>query len=715
MGTCQSSTGAAAAANKPSASNAKLPKTNDGASRPKCRVNSINESSINSSATGMTTAVSFLRSCEECPIPEEHALSDYEHHQHTVPNLIAAPPHAPKNKADRILDYLKTSGATGSRNMVHIENTEGMPIEAVYDGVHDGGILGEGITGSVRLITHKKTGIQLAVKRLDLVRVADDIHLDRLLDEIKIMCALDHPNIVCLEEVYEGDSELYLTQELCKGGDLFDRLDEQPDYHYSEAECARLVKQISSAVAYLHSKGVIHRDLKLENFLFQDERNDSELKMIDFGLSKHFQEGDIQTEKVGTPYSVAPEIIKGSKGYDEKCDVWSIGVICYLLLCGETPFGGDSIEDNLSQVRKNITSGNVPFDPDLWGNVSEEAIDFVKSLLVLDPEQRPSALEAQNHPWVQKMWRRRKSLDHQDTTLDPKVVSGLVSFKSLSTTKRFLCEVLSFTLQPEQITGLHEEFEKMDVDGTGEISLSKFKDALLAQSGQHSLGEDEIEEMFSGLKLRNTDASIQWHEFLATCLSQCHIDDRNIRLAFERLDTERKGFITWQDLQRSMDMYGSADSKHDLQRIWVNHIIDFSMDKHHMTFEDFYSLLKLEQGDKSNSRPSLRIFDPAAGTAEEITHPKQCGLRHSMMGPAVNVKEIWGNSEEPPEVSPFSAYQGIRGFLAEASKGVDTDKKQSKKDKRKRRITVVTGHRGQLMSGQLMRREPEPIMHCNSD
>ena len=161
--------------------------------------------------------------------------------------------------------------------------------------------------------------------------VADDDHLDRLLDEIKIMCALDHPNIVCLEEVYEGDSELYLTQELCKGGDLFDRLDEQPDYHYSEAECARLVKQISSAVAYLHSKGVIHRDLKLENFLFQDEGNDSELKMIDFGLSKHFQEGDTQTEKVGTPYTVAPEVILG-KGYDERCDVWSLGVICFLLL-----------------------------------------------------------------------------------------------------------------------------------------------------------------------------------------------------------------------------------------------------------------------------------------------------------------------------------------------------------------------------------------------
>lgn len=111
---------------------------------------------------------------------------------------------------------------------------------------------------------------------------------------------LDHPNIVRLEEVYESQSEIYLVQELCLGGELFDRLDEQPDYHYTEAECARLVKQMLSAVRYLHSKGIIHRDLKLENFLFSSTAQDSELKMIDFGLSKHFTYGEVQHEAVGT-------------------------------------------------------------------------------------------------------------------------------------------------------------------------------------------------------------------------------------------------------------------------------------------------------------------------------------------------------------------------------------------------------------------------------
>ena len=162
----------------------------------------------------------------------------------------------------------------------------GKPIEEVYNGVHDGPVLGSGISGLVRLVTHKATGLKYAVKCLDLGLVDTEEGLQQLREEIYIMCQLDHPNIVRLEEVYESHSEIYLVQELCLGGELFDRLDEQPDYHYTEAQCARLVKQMLCSVRYIHSKGIIHRDLKLENFLFSDTGADSELKMIDFGLSK---------------------------------------------------------------------------------------------------------------------------------------------------------------------------------------------------------------------------------------------------------------------------------------------------------------------------------------------------------------------------------------------------------------------------------------------
>lgn len=159
---------------------------------------------------------------------------------------------------DEMMEDRREFGTLG-QNVVHLEVPFGKPIEEVYDGVHNGPVLGSGISGMVWLATHKATGIKYAVKVLDLGLVESPDGLQQLREEIYIMCQLDHPNIVRLEEVYESHSEIYLVQELCLGGELFDRLDEQPDYHYTEAECARLVKQMLSAVRYLHSKGIIHR------------------------------------------------------------------------------------------------------------------------------------------------------------------------------------------------------------------------------------------------------------------------------------------------------------------------------------------------------------------------------------------------------------------------------------------------------------------------
>lgn len=159
---------------------------------------------------------------------------------------------------DEMMEDRREFGTLGE-NVVHMEVPFGKPIEEVYDGIHNGPVLGSGISGMVRLATHKATGIKYAVKVLDLGLVESAEGLKQLREEIYIMCQLDHPNIVRLEEVYESHSEIYLVQELCLGGELFDRLDEQPDYHYTEAECARLVKQMLCAVRYLHSKGIIHR------------------------------------------------------------------------------------------------------------------------------------------------------------------------------------------------------------------------------------------------------------------------------------------------------------------------------------------------------------------------------------------------------------------------------------------------------------------------
>ena len=467
------------------------------------------------------------------------------------------------------LDELHSSDGAGlSSKVVRIEVPFGMPIEEVYDGVHNGRVLGSGKSGVVRLVTHKKTLIQYAVKCLDLSLVCTQEGLAQLREEILIMCQLDHPNIVRLEEVYETQSEIYLVQELCLGGELFDRLEEQPGYRYTEAACARLVKQMLSAVRYLHSKGIVHRDLKLENFLFSSRSDDSELKMIDFGFSKHFVFGEILTAPVGTPYTVAPEVIEGS--YDEQCDVWAIGVISFLLLSGDPPFGGCGGPEPMTRVRDNILSCKYAFEPQAtWGLVSDLGKDFIRHMLVVDPKKRPTARAAQMDPWL-KEWASRSS-NKEDNILNPNVVKALISFKECSHVRKMFSEVLSFTLLPDQITELRKEFETLDTDGSGEISLAGLKQVLVTNAGAGSLGamtEKEVEDIFDAMRVNKAETRIHWHEFIAAgrlirfvakrihCqgimdiaeffffsagLSQCQVDDRNLRLAFDRLDRDHKG------------------------------------------------------------------------------------------------------------------------------------------------------------------------------
>jgi len=351
------------------------------------------------------------------------------------------------------------------------------------------------------------------------------------------------------------------------------------------------------AVRYIHNKGIIHRDLKLENFLFSSVEGEGskELKMMDFGLSKHFTMGEVHHEAVGTPYTVAPEVIRGS--YDEKCDVWAIGVITYLLLSGDPPFGGCGGPETLSQVRDNILRGAYDLEEpsETWQNVSPEAKDFIRSLLVVNPMARPTARQAKESKWLQ-MWERWENSGNEvDSMINPNVVKALVGFKEYSDMRKLLCEVLSFTLLPEQIQGLRKEFEKYDQDGTGEITLSALKKVLIGNASTGSLGgltEEEVVDIFNAMRVRKGETSIHWHDFIAAGLSQCQVDERNLRLAFERLDQEHNGFITFENV---MDLVGegSFENEDQMLKIWGE-----SMKDANLRFIDYENFVLLMKGQK---------------------------------------------------------------------------------------------------------------------
>mmetsp|Transcript_8052 Transcript_8052/g.19476 ORF Transcript_8052/g.19476 Transcript_8052/m.19476 type:complete len:853 (-) Transcript_8052:83-2641(-) len=592
-----------------------------------------------SSATGVIKPHEGVLECEYTqPLKESHPgnkqdySSDESSGQRTAATHASTPARSPLAKKDKqkmalrgyssggsseysddvslsthnhLVDWKNELQTNGGPGAARIETDYGRPIEEIYDGVHDGEELGTGISGVVRKVKHRTTGVEYAVKCLDLGLIRDERGLKALKDEIFIMCQLDHPSIVRLEEVYESDTEIYLIQELCLGGDLFDRLDVQEDYHYTEAECARLIKQMLSSVRYLHSKKIIHRDLKLENFLFSSPDANSPLKMIDFGLSKHFTHlGELQHECVGTPYTVAPEVIRAE--YDEKIDIWALGVIVYLLLSGETPFGGVDGED-LQTVRTNILSGRVAFEPaELWVHVSEEGKAFVTRLLNPNSAVRPTAKEAQLDPWLQKFGKKGSD---EGSKLSPKLITALVEFREYSAIRKALCEVLSFTLLPEQISEMREEFEKIDGDGDGEISLLEFKHVLTQKAGGTGalgpLSEDQLDDLFNELRSKKSNESIRFHEFIAASLSQCNFDERNVKLAFDRLDYDRTGFITFQDVK---DLFGSdGNESDDMFKMWQEGMTEYACPLGRITYDDFRKILK--------------------GRGREMEHPRRVSLQ----------------------------------------------------------------------------------------
>lgn len=341
------------------------------------------------------------------------------------------------------------------------------------------------------------------------------------------------------------------------------------------------------------------------------------------GLSKHFSFGEVHHEAVGTPYTVAPEVIRGT--YDERCDIWAIGVITFLLFSGDPPFGGCGGPEPLMKVRENILNGDFAFKPpEIWDVVSNLGKEFVREMLVTDPKARPTARIAQKHPWL-KQWASRDAagMSIKDANvLSPNVVRALVNFKEFSDMRKLLSEVLSFTLLPDQIQDLRKEFEKMDTDGSGEISLKQLKKVLVSNAGAGSLGaltEEEVEDIFNAMRVNKAETRIHWHEFIAAGLTQCRVDDRNLRLAFDRLDGDHKGYITLDDI---VNLMGNDDlhNEEDMRVMWTDSLRSVNCTQRHITYDHFLLLMK---GQTKEPPPSDMIMNGSHHEQLQIVHEEE--------------------------------------------------------------------------------------------
>jgi len=283
------------------------------------------------------------------------------------------------------------------------------------------------------------------------------------------------------------------------------------------------------------------------------------------------------------------------------------------------------------QVRDNIIKCNYEFEPeDIWEKVSPGAKEFIQRLLVTDPNLRPTAREVQKDEWLIEMVKRGRS--DTDTALNPLVVKALVNFKEYSVMRKLMCEVLSFTLIPDQIQGLRKEFEKMDIDGTGEISLQALKTVLIGNAAQGSLGaltEEEIEDIFNAMRVSKTKTTIHWHEFIAAGLSHCKIDERSLRLAFDRIDSDHTGYITFENF---MDLVGNGNQYNEetLRGMW-GEAASKNKDAH-ITFEDFRLLMK-GQPTPQPRVPSKRTTPVVDKTLHPVCELGETKLKSKAAGP----------------------------------------------------------------------------------
>ncbi|CAL8171276.1 unnamed protein product [Prunus armeniaca] len=330
-----------------------------------------------------------------------------------------------------------------------------------------GKLLGHGQFGYTYVATDKANGDRVAVKRIDKNKMILPIAVEDVKREVKILKELaGHENVVQFYNAFEDDSYVFIVMELCEGGELLDRILEKKDSRYTEKDAAVVVRQMLKVAAECHLHGLVHRDMKPENFLFKSKALDSPLKATDFGLSDFIKPGKKFQDIVGSAYYVAPEVLRRKSGPES--DVWSIGVITYILLCGRRPFW-DKTEDG---IFKEVLRNKPDFRRKPWPTISSSAKDFVKKILVKDPRARLTAAQALSHPWV------REGGNASEIPIDISVLNNMRQFVRYSRLKQFALRALASTLNAEELSDLKDQFDAIDVDKNGSISLEEMRQAL---------------------------------------------------------------------------------------------------------------------------------------------------------------------------------------------------------------------------------------------
>nr|XP_033510733.1 calcium-dependent protein kinase 13-like isoform X2 [Nicotiana tomentosiformis] len=344
--------------------------------------------------------------------------------------------------------------------------------------------LGRGEFGVTYLCIDRSSRDELACKSISKRKLRTAVDVEDVRREVAIMKHLPRDSsIVRLKEACEDENAVHLVMELCEGGELFDRIVARG--HYTERAAAAVTRTIMEVVQLCHKHGVIHRDLKPENFLYANKKENSPLKAIDFGLSIFYKPGEKFSEIVGSPYYMAPEVLK--RNYGPEIDIWSAGVILYILLCGVPPFWAES-EQGVAQA---ILRGAIDFKREPWPSISDSAKNLVRQMLEPDPKLRLTAKEVLEHHWL------LNAKKAPNVPLGDMVKSRLKQFALMNRFKRKALRVIADFLSNEEVEDLKEMFSKIDTDNDGIVSIEELKAGLHKVNSQ--LAESEVKMLIEAV------------------------------------------------------------------------------------------------------------------------------------------------------------------------------------------------------------------------
>ena len=485
----------------------------------------------------------------------------------------------------------KQNKSTNSNNII------GKNRRALTEEYEPEGQLGEGGYGQVYLVRHKKMNLLRAMKVISVKSKTSEKKTD---EEIELLKQLDHPNIVKLFEYFSDDDKYYLITEYCKGGDLFDLIKKKKKF--SELSASYIMFQIFRALIYCHNTHhLVHRDIKPENIVVFRKNNATDdlydVKLIDFGISKIFNKVEKKNDNkiIGSLKYMAPEVFEGK--YDEKCDIWSCGVILYILVMEEYPFNGKDDKEIIKKIKK----GKYSFPDDFIEKSSNELRELIAKCLTLDPSKRISAKDALNDKFF-NLYNTSEYFTHVTPAFLNKTINNIKRYEIRNPLQE-LCFTYFVHNYPNQddIILINRVFSKFNTSNDGKMTMEELKKGLMKYlfKGKKSKAAAEKEATIIFNKLdKNGNGLIECEEFVRAGIDKKILKNKKVlKFMFDFLDKNRNGEISLEELKEVFRKEDGYDSKEDEKHLTeLIKSIDTDLNGQ-ISFEEFYNMmLKLIDG-----------------------------------------------------------------------------------------------------------------------